>query len=206
MSTPGRPSLLAFVLLGLLQEARMHPYEMQRLLKERRKDRVVNIKERSSFYQAIARLERDGLIAVHETVQAAPRPERTVYAITGQGRQAFQTWLRSMLSQPRETFGEFPVAISYLPLLEVSEGLRLLETRRAALAADAAEVKQKLAEGAAALPRLLLLEEELRQAVVTAELDWLSSLIDDIAAGGVTWSAESVAEQIRLLSPPTSDE
>ncbi|WP_433325353.1 helix-turn-helix transcriptional regulator [Spirillospora sp. CA-294931] len=200
-----RPSALSFVILGLLQEARMHPYEMQRLLKERGKDRVLGVEQRSSFYQAIRRLERDGLIAVHETVQSSSRPGRTVYEITENGRADFHRWLRAMLSAPREVFPEFPVAISYLPLLDVGEAVSLLEARREALAATLAETESALAEGGAFLHRLMLLEEELRRAVVAAELAWLTGLIDDLHSGALTWSPELIAEQIARFSPPSAD-
>ncbi|GAA1976178.1 PadR family transcriptional regulator [Amycolatopsis minnesotensis] len=200
-----RPSPLLFVVLGLLLEAPMHPYEMQRLLKERRKERVVALDQRSSFYQAITRLERDGLIEVSEVVRDPARPERTVYAITALGRTTFQDWLRTMLSAPRDVFPEFPVAIAYLPLLDVEDALSLLETRREALQARLADTERALSEGKAALPRLMLLEEEVQRAVVAAELDWLDSLIDDIRGGELTWSAELVAAEIARLSPPSAD-
>lgn len=152
MSPVKRPSPLLFVVLGLLLESPMHPYEMQRLLKERRKERVVAIDQRSSFYQAITRLERDGLIEVSEVVREPARPERTVYAITALGRTTFQVWLRTMLSAPRDVFPEFPVAISYLPLLEVEDALALLETRRDALKERLADTEKVLSEGKAVLP------------------------------------------------------
>ncbi|MFC6881416.1 PadR family transcriptional regulator [Actinomadura yumaensis] len=202
MNRESRPSPLGLVVLGLLLEARMHPYEMQRLLKERQKERVVNIGQRSSFYQTINRLQRDGLIVAHRTVREGTRPDRTVYEITDEGRRTFHGWLRRMLAAPRDVFPDFPVAVSYLPLLEMREAVELLETRRDALADELSEVEAALAAGGAVLPRLMLLEEELRRDVVAAELRWLSALVDDIDRGRITWSAEALADQIARLSPP----
>ena len=56
----------------------MHPYRMQQLIRERGKDQVVNVRQRASVYQAIERLQRDGLIEVRETQRDENWPERTV--------------------------------------------------------------------------------------------------------------------------------
>ncbi|GMX62519.1 hypothetical protein Elgi_23240 [Paenibacillus elgii] len=78
----------------------MHPYRMQQLLKERGKDEVINVRQRTSIYQTIDRLLRDGLIAVRETLKEPGKPDRTVYESTEDGRKLFREWLRDMLSVP----------------------------------------------------------------------------------------------------------
>jgi hypothetical protein len=40
------------------------------------------------------------------------------------------------------------------------------------------------------VPRLFMLEEEYRRAVLRAELEWLQSVIADLDAGTLTWSEE----------------
>ena len=50
-------NLWALTVLCLLREAPMHPYEMQRLIRERKKDDFLDLK-RGSLYNSIARLER----------------------------------------------------------------------------------------------------------------------------------------------------
>ena len=57
----------------LLRERPMHPYEMQKLIHERKKDEFLDLK-RGSLYQNIGRLER-GLIANLETTREGKRPE-----------------------------------------------------------------------------------------------------------------------------------
>jgi len=64
----------------------MHVYRMQQLIRQRGKDEVVNITQRNSLYQIIARLERDGLIVVRATETERNRPERVVYELTNAGR------------------------------------------------------------------------------------------------------------------------
>ena len=82
-----RRSPLALAVLGLLYEAPMHPYRMQQLIKERGKDEVINVRERASIYQAIDRLQREGLVTVVQTARDEKRPERTVYQLTEEGRE-----------------------------------------------------------------------------------------------------------------------
>ena len=67
---------LSVVVLGLLREGDMHPYEMRRLIRERRDDRLVSIAN-GTFYHAVGRLERDGLIVRVGVDRQGARPERT---------------------------------------------------------------------------------------------------------------------------------
>ncbi|MFS8513910.1 MAG: helix-turn-helix transcriptional regulator, partial [Planifilum fulgidum] len=91
-------SPLALAILVLLAEEPMHPYRMQRLIKERGKDLVINVQRRASLYQTIQRLLRNGLIAVKETSREENRPERTVDELTEKGLQTSREWLRDMLA------------------------------------------------------------------------------------------------------------
>jgi len=186
-----RRSPLALAILGLLEEEPMHTYRMQQLIKARHKDDVVNVRSRASLYQTIDRLERDGLVAVHGMSRLAGRPERTIYALTDAGRATFVRWLREMLASPAREFPEFPAAIAHLPLLAPDDALRQFERRAEALTAEVEQIEDGIALGeAAALPRLFLLEVEHALAVQRAELAWVRSLVDDLRAGRLTWSAE----------------
>ena len=53
---------LGLMVLALLDEGDMHPYEMIRLLRIRRDDRLVPLTN-GTMYHTVARLERAGLIA-----------------------------------------------------------------------------------------------------------------------------------------------
>src|SRR5690606_40911038 len=86
--------------LAFLRERPMHPYEMQRLLRERRKDELLALK-RGSLYHAINRLARNGLIEVVGTSREGKRPERTTYRITPAGERELLETLREMVAEPR---------------------------------------------------------------------------------------------------------
>jgi DNA-binding PadR family transcriptional regulator len=187
--TPRR-SPLALAVLATLFEEPMHPYRMQQLIKERGKDQVINVRDRASIYQTIERLLREGLIAVAETARDERRPERTVYRLTEEGRETVCDWLREMLSTPGREFPAFPAALSFLPLLTPEDALRQIEERALRLEGDLARLEAMLASAGRTLPRLFLVEDEYRVAVLRAELAWVRALADDLRAGRLTWSEE----------------
>lgn len=193
MNAPSRRSPLALAVLALLIEAPMHPYEMQRVIKQRGKDQVINVGQRATLYKTIDRLHRDGLISVRETSREAQRPERTVYQATDAGRDTARQWLREMLAAPRTEFPEFPAAIAYLPLLDPDDALGRLEARHARLREELARYDADLAAASKTVPRLFLLEGEYVRAITATELAWVGTLIDDMRAERITWTSEWLA-------------
>jgi DNA-binding PadR family transcriptional regulator len=166
---------------------------MQKLIEHQAKDRVVNVRSRASLYQTIERLVRLGLVEVAETVHRDGYPDRVVYAITDAGRDAARTWLREMLERTGGEYPEFIAAVSVLFGLPPEEAAGALETRAERLAAELADTEAALSESAR-VPRLFLLEEEYRRAVLEAELSWLQGVIADIRAGRLTWSEQWLLE------------
>ena len=194
-------SPLALAVLVLLYEAPMHPYRMQQLIRERGKDKVINVQRRASLYQTINQLERAELIRVRETVREENRPDRTNYELTDTGAQTALDWLREILSTPSLEFPEFPAAVSFLPLLSVDDVLRQMELREIALVARLAEIEADLQTPEDVLPRLFLLEEELMSATLQAELNWVRGLIDDLRSGALIWNTD----WLRAFAPPETN-
>ena len=179
----------------------MHPYRMQQLIKERGKDRVINVQRRASLYQTISQLQRAGLIAARDTSRDEKRPERTTYVLTEKGYATAQNWLREALSTPSLEYPEFPAAVSFLPLLTPEDALRQLEKRALGLMEKLDEIEAAVRSGEQFLARLFLLEEELMRATLEAELKWVRGVIDDLRSGQLTWSEE----WLRGFLPPESD-
>lgn len=171
----------------MLYEEPMHPYRMQRLIKERAKDEVINVTQRAHLYQTIRRLEREGLISAQGVTRDEKRPERTVYEITGAGRAITLDWMREMLSRPGKEYPEFPAAISFLALLTPEDALRQLDRRAAAIGAELIRIDASLKE-AERVPRLFLLEMEYLRAVQVTELSWVKAVVEELRAGSLTWS------------------
>jgi len=187
MTQTVRSSPLALTVLGMLHTQPLHPYGIQRLIKQWGKDQVVNVGQRTSLYRTIERLEESGLVAVLATGRDQQYPERTVYEITDAGRAATRQWLEEMLAEPKREYPEFPVALSHLMMLTPAEAAEQLERREQALAALHAGLEAGLA-AAAGLPRVLMLESEYVAATSAAQLAWLRSVIADLRAGRLAWS------------------
>jgi DNA-binding PadR family transcriptional regulator len=200
MAGSPRRSPLALAVLALLYEAPMHPYRMQQLIKERGKEEVINVRQRASIYQTIERLLRDGLIAVRETERDENWPERTVYQLTPAGREILRDWLRAMLAAPARDFPEFPAALAFLLLLAPQDAAAQLQAHAASVAAELDRISASMA-AAQFLPRIVLIEDEYRIALLRAELAWVSSVIDELRDGRLSWDEEKLREVAARFSP-----
>ncbi len=147
----------------------MHPYRMQRLIERRGKDEVVNVRHRARLYQAIARLDRDGMIAVRETQRVEGRPKRTVYELTEAGRSTIDRWLREMVAVPASEYPAFPAVLSFIYLLEPDRARAALSRRAAALLGERDRLDRLLEEHADSETRLFLLQLEYIKPMKDAE-------------------------------------
>lgn len=191
----GRPpafrNLWALTVLSLLREGPKHPYEMQRLIRERKKDEFLDLK-RGSLYHAIARLQKAGLIAAVETTREGKRPERTVYRLTEDGERELLDWLRELLAKPVHEPSQFFAAVSYLGHLQPEDALEKLEQRMVSLEAEIRGVDAHLRELVPRIGRLVLVEAEYAQAMRRAELEWVRSLAEEIRSGGLAWDLRAL--------------
>src|SRR5262245_13362149 len=114
---PGtRRNLWSLTVLCLLRVRPMHPYEMQRLIRDWHKDEFLDLK-RGSLYHAIERLRHGGFIDPVETRREGRRPERTVYRLTEEGERLVSDWLQQLLAVPLREPTRFFAALSFLPHL-----------------------------------------------------------------------------------------
>jgi DNA-binding PadR family transcriptional regulator len=208
MSTSAVPkrSALGLIVLGQLIAEPMHVYRMQKLLEAQGKDRVVNVRSRASLYQTIERLRRLGLVEVSETVRVEGYPDRVVYAITDAGREVAREWLREMLGNTEDEFPEFIAAVSMMFGLPPDEARAQLEVRAQKLAAALADAELALSDVPPGLPRLFVLEEEYRIAMLRAELEWIRGVIEDLRAGRIDWSQEWLREIAAAFLPDGDDD
>jgi DNA-binding PadR family transcriptional regulator len=206
MPTDYRPSPLALAVLAMLVPGPLHPYGIQRLMKHWGKDNVVNVEQRANLYKTIRRLNEAGLIAVRQTERDQQYPERTVYEITEDGRREAAVWLADMLATVRNEFPQFPAALSFVMGLPPGQVLAALERRAAALRQELARVERNLADYGDTLPRVTLLDDEYLRAVISAELDWIDGVLDDLRSGVLTWSQEQLASvALEGLAPLVPD-
>lgn len=193
MTASVKSSPLGLAVLALLHHRPLHPYGIQQLLKQWGKEQVVNVGQRAGLYRTIERLQAGGLITVRQTERDQQYPERTVYEVTDEGRAVTREWLEQMLAVPKAEFPVFPAALSNMLLLSPDEATPILERRAARLAGERAELERQSAEAPTGLPRITLIENEYRLAVLDAEERWLQGVLRDLRDGGLTWSPEMLA-------------
>lgn len=181
----GRASL-SVILLGMLFDEPMHAYRMQKSIKQKGVDKIVNVRRRASVYQALERLLRLGLIEVQEAIQIGNHPDRVIYAITDRGREMAIAWLPKMLATVSADFPRFPAAVSLLAMLSPDEARKHFEFRADAVRNELSRLGAEKLK-AAELPRLSLLNNEYQTALLRAELAWIQAVIDDLTSGLFVW-------------------
>jgi DNA-binding PadR family transcriptional regulator len=182
--------------LAFLREDRMHPYEMQRLLRERHKDELLALK-RGSLYHAINRLVRDELIEAVSTRREGRRPARTTYRLLPAGAEALVSSLRAMVATPRRETSELFAGLSFLVYLDPDDAAAQVEERARRLEGEVEELtaaRKRLIERVA---RINLLEEEYVLAMRRAELRWIRSLLEDLRSHEFTWNLDEMLAALR---------
>lgn len=180
---------LGLMVLALLGEGDMHPYEMIRLMRMRRDDRMVSITN-GTMYHTVGRLERAGLLSEIGVDRDGNRPERTTYTRTDAGILAVSEWVRRELPRTDRP-AEFRVALAEAHNLDRDEAVALLGERRVGLAA----MQAALADGHGIarhkhVPAQYLLEVDREEALVIADLDWLDGLLVRLADPDFTWGPD----------------
>jgi DNA-binding PadR family transcriptional regulator len=169
----------------------MHPYELQRRIRDWHKDEFLDLK-RGSLYHAIERLHRQGAIEPVETTREGRRPERTVYRLTETGQRQMLQWLEEMLAKPLREPTQFFAALSFLPHLTPENVQTQLKQRTALLEEEIVELDAVLKTMTPQIGRLVLIEVEYARAMRQAELAWVRSLQKELETGTLRWDPEAV--------------
>lgn len=178
---------LALVVLALLWERPMHPYEMVTTMRERGQEGSIKLNF-GSLYTVVESLQRAGLIAAQGTVRQGRRPERTVYQITDAGATELFDWLCELLGEPAKEYPRFMAGLALLSVLPPAKAIGVLEQREQRLAEQVEQYRVKVAlllgsDGTPGLPRLFLIESEYEQAMREAELAWVRGLLRELRDG-----------------------
>lgn len=195
--------LWEMAVLSLLREQALHPYEIQRLLKARRKDDVLVLK-RGSLYHAIKRLADAGLIEATATTREGRRPERTTYAITLAGRAVLPQWLKNLIAIPVRERSNFMGAVSFLFHLTPQEAITGLKSRITLLENEIAANDARLNEALPRIGRIHLVELEYSQAMQSAELNWVKNILSDLEAGRLKWDWAKIMKAAHAPAAKTS--
>ena len=178
---------LALAVLSYLTMKPMHPYELSRTLRDNGDARSIKFNH-GSLYMVVQQLAKAGFIAEVETSREGQRPERTVYAITDDGRREAREWLSELIAQPEHEYPHFVTALSLVAALPPDQVVPLLRARLEALAGQRAEIQgmidSSLGQG---VPRLFLVEEEYRAALLDSESAFVERFIAEIGDPEAGW-------------------
>ncbi|MEV5507233.1 PadR family transcriptional regulator [Streptomyces orinoci] len=173
---------LALAVLTVLAERPMHQYGIARLLRLRGKEQSIKINY-GSLSTVVHGLRKHGLIEVSGVQRQGNRPERTVYALTAEGRREMHDWLAELVAVPAREFPLFETALSLLPALHIDEARELLGRRLATRRAQAAAIRADLTSLTDTLPRVVLIELEFQLHMIEAEIAWIQGFQEELDRG-----------------------
>nr|WP_314841896.1 PadR family transcriptional regulator [uncultured Microbacterium sp.] len=190
---------MGVMVLALLREGDMHPYEMVRLMRARRDERLLTITN-GTLYHTVARLQRTGLIEETGVDREGNRPERTTYTLTDAGISVLVEWLAAELASIDRP-SEFRIALAEAHNLERAEVVDRLRARRAALDDAHGSHRSGLDDARdRAVPEQVLVEFERQEVLLEAELRWLDSLISRLQAEEFPWGPTAFEDTDRYLA------
>jgi DNA-binding PadR family transcriptional regulator len=178
-----RSNPLALAVLVCLYEKPMHPYEVAQTLRQRAKQESVRLNY-GSLYAVVESLEKRGFIKATGTVREGKRPQRTVYEITDAGATEMTDWLTELIGTPAKEYPAFMAGLSFLPALDPDDALAALRRRAEMLTVNLVSLRGiERAAREAGLPRIFELEAEYEEGQIVAELQFVTSLAEEMADG-----------------------
>lgn len=173
-------NVLALAVLAYLVQRPMHPYELGRALRDNGDARSIRFNP-GSLYMVVRQLANAGFIAEQETRREGQRPERTVYALTDEGRHELHDWLRELVEAPQHEYPQFASALSLIAALPPGEAVKLLRQRLDRIDRQRAETRELIdTTVSGGVHPLFLVEEEYRLALSAAEASFVQRFIDRI--------------------------
>ena len=174
MGEPPSLSLTEWVVLAVISERPTHGFAVSTLTSQDGDlGRIWQI-PRPAVYRALGRAGAAGLVAP-QTVQPGRGPQRTIYAITPDGREAVEAWLVTPVRHVRDVRSHLLMKLALLERAGRDPG-DLLVRQRAVLEPIAAAIHAERAEGGGFDATLLAW----RRATAAAAL----SFLDDVTPRG----------------------
>jgi DNA-binding PadR family transcriptional regulator len=178
-----RGDALEYAVLGMLVEGPLHGYELRkRLAAVLGAFRALSY---GSLYPCLRRLEERGWISAEGTTPitetTAPplsgRRARVVYALTGEGKEAFESWANTPEPQAWED-EDFAAHMAFFSSTEARVRLRILEGRRSRLEERVATLRDSMRRAGERLDAYTLQLQEHGLDGAEREVRWLSELIE----------------------------
>jgi DNA-binding PadR family transcriptional regulator len=172
------------VILGLLLEKEMHPYEVQQAVNERQMTHYIKMAN-GSLYYAFEQLEKQGFVEVSSIEREANRPEKTIYRLTEAGKEEFQKQLLEQMAKKEQTHRPLYASLAFASYGEKEDIMLILKQRIDELNRFLQKMKQ--------LYTVKHKEENRSKMYIMAgvimhaetELRWLEGLYEDAASGNL---------------------
>lgn len=175
-----RSGVLEYAVLGLLQDAPMHGYELRKRLNSVLGSfRAISY---GSLYPCLKGLLAQGLIAEDGPADAgAPalsgRRSKVVYKITAEGKEHFQHWLDESGPETWED-DRFGVHLAFFGRTDAEVRMRILQGRRSRLEERLSLLRESMARTRERLDTYTLQLQQHGLDSVEREVRWLGELID----------------------------
>ena len=178
-----RSNILEYAILGLLGDGPLHGYELRkRLALVLGPFRPLSF---GSLYPALHRIAARGLIigaAVTAAIETAAPPlsarrARVVYALTGDGKEAFAAWVNETGPEAWDDEG-FATHLAFFSRTEVRARVRILHGRRSRLEERVALLRESMTRSRERVDAYTLQLQKHGLESAEREVRWLSELIE----------------------------
>lgn len=167
-------------LLGLLSEEPMHPWQIEKEVRERDMRFWTDLSQ-STIYKQLRSLQDQSLVEVREEV--ADGRLRKVYSLTDAGWQALRDRICELLSKPEHVKWRFDLATYNVDQLPKAQALECLAGYRAGLERDIKgyrDLEGYLIGAGCPTHRLALARRPIK--ILEGELGWLDEYVAELAA------------------------
>lgn len=173
-------SKIALLILSFIAEKPLNPYEIKKVFERMQIDKWFPIGS-SSVYATIKALLKKGYIS-GTTIKEGNMPEKTIYAITPQGKEALRQTLIAYLSEREQILSEFDLAMMLICHVEKETVVEALEKHRGRVEQDIAIREQvySKAKDTGAMPYTGLIEIKHSIYKREAEIRTINDLIEEV--------------------------
>ncbi|WP_379128176.1 PadR family transcriptional regulator [Paenibacillus sp. sgz500958] len=172
---------MKLVILGLLLERNMHPYEINIVMKERAIDRITKL-QMGSLYYAVDKMAEEGHIEAVEVISSPDRPDKTIYRITDKGKTLFEQLVLQLFKKNDEIFHPLYLAVAMSRHVDQGKIEKLLAERIRETEHKLNLAYQVYEEHIAIVPRSALHLIYGKYEHIHTELRWLKRLYEDTLA------------------------
>lgn len=198
-------NLLALAVLSYLMREPMHPYEMQRLLREYDAERTFKLSY-GALYSVVKQLSAAGFIEEHTTDRTGKLPERTVYRITPRGVDELHAWLSEIVAKPQPEYSSFVAALSLIVVLPPDDVADLLTSRLEHLRNQHESIRAtRNAAVDSGVHPIFLIEDDYRLSIIQAEIDFVKNFVSTVSDPTSEWSEPWRKYHTDTTAPPSTE-